>query len=89
MSGVYWGPSRDSRYSGTRRGIESTRALGAPRGCRVSGGIRGCIGASKDSRYSGTRRGIWCNGGTGTPKGCKGPFGGVRGYRACQECIWG
>ena len=40
------GASRDSRYSGTRRGIGASGALGAPRGCRgLFGGIRG-VGVS-------------------------------------------
>ena len=53
------GASRDSRYSGTRRGIWG---IGAPGGVGAVWGIRGCrgvsgvLGASRDSRYSGTRR---------------------------------
>ena len=58
-AGVYWKAGRDSRYSGARRGMGASVALGAPRGCRAIwgfrghfGGIRGCqgyIGAGRDS----------------------------------------
>ena len=40
---VYLGASRDSRYSGARRGIG---ALGASRGCRAVLGASGGVGVS-------------------------------------------
>ena len=54
MSGVYWGSNRDSRYSGTSRGIGGIRKIGASRGCwdHLEGirghhrckGVRGVLG---------------------------------------------
>ena len=41
MSGVYWGPCRDSRYSGARRVYDIRGHWETPRGCR------GMFGASK------------------------------------------
>ena len=38
MLGVYWEASRNSRYSGTRRGMGHQ---GAPRGCRECLGCQG------------------------------------------------
>ena len=38
------GASRDSRYSGTRRGIGGIRTLGAPMGCRAVWGHQGVSG---------------------------------------------
>ena len=43
MSGVYWGAGRDSRYSGTRRGIGACGALGACRDVGVVLGVSGDV----------------------------------------------
>ena len=63
---MYWGASRDSQYSGTRKGIGALRVLGTPRGCRghlacqvcvrAYRGCQGCTGASRDSKYIRSRR---------------------------------
>ena len=40
---MYWGPGRDCKYSGAKRGIGASGCIGVPRGCRgMLGGIRGC-----------------------------------------------
>ena len=39
------GAGREYRCSGASRGRGSIRGIGAPRGCRVLGPIRGCRGA--------------------------------------------
>ena len=77
------GASRDSRYSGTRRGIGDIRGHWG-----ILGGVGGCLGASgiyweasSDCRYSGTRRGI---GGIGGSLGCRGHLGASGG---CQQFI--
>ena len=51
MSGVYLGAGRDCRYSGARRGIGASGAIGAPRGGGCWGllqdqGCRECIGVA-------------------------------------------
>ena len=45
--------------------------LGAIRGVRASGGVRGVLGAGRECRYSGARRGI------GSIRGHWGLLGGV------------
>ena len=66
MSEVYWGTSRDSRYSGTRRSIG---ALGAPRG------VGGCLGASEGVGVSGVCLGLAGTLGTQGPEGVYGHWG--------------
>ena len=57
---MYWGTGRDSRYSGTRRGIGASGGIGGSWGCRgLFGGCQGhqgVLGASRDSRYWGPER---------------------------------
>ena len=92
---VLWAGS-DSRYSGARRGIGASGALGAPRGCNgcygVSEGVGVYWGAGRDCQYSWARRGIggirghwgllWC--GVLGPLGESGGVGGVRGVLGWQ-----
>ena len=56
VSGVYWAAGRDSRYSGTGKGIWRHQGpLGGSSGCdRWCRGVRGVLGDGRDSRYSGT-----------------------------------
>ena len=59
VSGVYCEAGRNSRYSGARRGIGASGALGVPMGCRGHQRVSGVYcEAGRDSRYSGARRGI-------------------------------
>ena len=66
MSGVYWGASRECRYSGARRvevaqwgiwrflgGVGMLGPLGHQRVSGHVGAVRGVLGASRECRYSG------------------------------------
>ena len=66
VSGVYFGASRDSRYSGTRRGIGASGGIGASKGV---GAILGCQGESGGVGMSGVYWGLAGTLGTQGPEG--------------------